>query len=212
MAFFAAPPLPASAFARERTGPIGSLVSSSPFSLGEGCTRWHGQRVNFLKTSTLFALPNPHLAPTRSQGRRFASHGPRAASARQHLPFLPPGSRRRAREVRSYPLSVATGPPAQRQRRLRPAQSSTLAEGAPTTGADGEQESTFLSELVVKDFALVDDATVVFRRGLNVITGESGSGKSVLVRSLLAYMPHTEVTAAPGPSMPGSLLKYSQRS
>ena len=41
---------------------------------------------------------------------------------------------------------------------------------------------TCLTELRIKDFALVAEDTVHFSPGLNVITGESGSGKSVLVR------------------------------
>ncbi|KAK9819715.1 hypothetical protein WJX72_001582 [[Myrmecia] bisecta] len=41
-----------------------------------------------------------------------------------------------------------------------------------------------LSELHIRDFALVADQRVVLRPGLNVITGESGAGKSVLVTAL----------------------------
>lgn len=38
-----------------------------------------------------------------------------------------------------------------------------------------------LQTLHIKDFALVADETVFFSPGVNIITGESGSGKSVLV-------------------------------
>ncbi len=41
--------------------------------------------------------------------------------------------------------------------------------------------TTCLRELRIRDFALVADDVVSFRPGLNVVTGESGSGKSVLV-------------------------------
>jgi DNA repair protein RecN (Recombination protein N) len=33
-----------------------------------------------------------------------------------------------------------------------------------------------------QNFALVEEQTVVFAPGLNIITGQSGAGKSVLVR------------------------------
>ena len=41
---------------------------------------------------------------------------------------------------------------------------------------------TCLEEIRIHDFALVAGQVVTFVRGLNVVTGESGSGKSVLVR------------------------------
>jgi DNA repair ATPase RecN len=43
---------------------------------------------------------------------------------------------------------------------------------------------THLAELHIRDFALVAEQRVALRPGLNVITGESGSGKSVLVEAL----------------------------
>jgi type II secretory pathway predicted ATPase ExeA len=42
-------------------------------------------------------------------------------------------------------------------------------------------QATCLRELRIKDFALVAEDVIYFQQGLNVITGESGSGKSVLV-------------------------------
>src|SRR4030095_9776758 len=41
-----------------------------------------------------------------------------------------------------------------------------------------------LRQLRVRDFALVNELTIDFEPGLTVITGESGAGKSLLVRSL----------------------------
>ena len=41
-----------------------------------------------------------------------------------------------------------------------------------------------LEELHVRDLALVDSARVVFGRGLNLLTGETGSGKSLIVDAL----------------------------
>jgi hypothetical protein len=53
---------------------------------------------------------------------------------------------------------------------------------------------TCLRELRIKDFALIANDTIRFSPGLNVITGESGSGKSVLVRGCMGawrWMVHT---------------------
>lgn len=41
-----------------------------------------------------------------------------------------------------------------------------------------------LEELVVRDFALIDSVDVEFRRGLNVLSGETGAGKSILIGAL----------------------------
>lgn len=41
-----------------------------------------------------------------------------------------------------------------------------------------------LSELVVRDLAIIDEVTVSFGAGLNVVTGETGAGKSILIRAL----------------------------
>ncbi len=42
-----------------------------------------------------------------------------------------------------------------------------------------------LRELRVKNFAVIETVTVPFTRGLNVLTGETGAGKSILVDALL---------------------------
>jgi DNA repair protein RecN (Recombination protein N) len=41
-----------------------------------------------------------------------------------------------------------------------------------------------LEELIVKDYALIDRLTVEFDRGLNILTGETGAGKSIIVGAL----------------------------
>ena len=65
--------------------------------------------------------------------------------------------------------------------------------------------TTCLLELRIKDFALVSEEVVRFSPGLNVITGESGSGKSVLVRALLLLLP-VSVSANPLVATSGCLL------
>jgi len=42
-----------------------------------------------------------------------------------------------------------------------------------------------LRELRIRNFAVVESATVPFERGLNVLTGETGAGKSILLDALL---------------------------
>ncbi len=41
-----------------------------------------------------------------------------------------------------------------------------------------------LLELHVKNFALIDEADLTFREGFNILTGETGSGKSILIGSV----------------------------
>ncbi|MDO5754908.1 MAG: DNA repair protein RecN [Tissierellia bacterium] len=41
-----------------------------------------------------------------------------------------------------------------------------------------------LDQLYIENFAIIDKVTVNFQKGLNVITGETGSGKSILIEAL----------------------------
>ncbi|MDA9097570.1 AAA family ATPase [bacterium] len=50
--------------------------------------------------------------------------------------------------------------------------------------ADGTSSTTHLRELNVRNFALVDEQHVSFHPRLNIITGQSGSGKSVLLEAI----------------------------
>jgi DNA repair protein RecN (Recombination protein N) len=41
-----------------------------------------------------------------------------------------------------------------------------------------------LLKLIVKDFALIDDVEIEFKEGLNVLTGETGAGKSIIIDAI----------------------------
>jgi len=45
-----------------------------------------------------------------------------------------------------------------------------------------------LDELTIRNYALIDSITLSFRRGFNVLTGETGAGKSIIVGSLSFLM------------------------
>jgi DNA repair protein RecN (Recombination protein N) len=45
-----------------------------------------------------------------------------------------------------------------------------------------------LEQLVVRNFAIIDDLTVAFGSGLNALTGETGAGKSILIDALGAVL------------------------
>ncbi len=65
--------------------------------------------------------------------------------------------------------------------------SSTMEDRASTTTsatASSVVTTTHLSQLEIKNFALVDKQCISLQPGFNVITGESGSGKSVLIEAL----------------------------
>ena len=41
-----------------------------------------------------------------------------------------------------------------------------------------------IKSLYLKNFALISELTIDFEKGLNIITGESGSGKSLIFKSI----------------------------
>ena len=49
---------------------------------------------------------------------------------------------------------------------------------------EDDSERTYLQTLKIANFALVSEQTIEFEKGLNVITGKSGSGKSVLLDAI----------------------------
>src|SRR5947209_16338755 len=45
-----------------------------------------------------------------------------------------------------------------------------------------------LSQLTIRNFALIEDLTLEFGEGFNVLTGETGAGKSILIDALSATL------------------------
>ena len=45
-----------------------------------------------------------------------------------------------------------------------------------------------LERLHMQDFAIADDVTLEFSRGFNVITGETGAGKSIILNAIAMAM------------------------
>src|SRR5258706_253568 len=41
-----------------------------------------------------------------------------------------------------------------------------------------------LKSITIKNYALIEELTVEFERGLNIITGETGAGKSIIIDAL----------------------------
>jgi DNA repair protein RecN (Recombination protein N) len=41
-----------------------------------------------------------------------------------------------------------------------------------------------LKTLFIKNYALIEELNVEFERGLNIITGETGAGKSIIIDAL----------------------------
>ena len=46
-----------------------------------------------------------------------------------------------------------------------------------------------LHNLYVKNLALIDEIAVEFKEGLNILTGETGAGKSIIIGSINAALP-----------------------
>ena len=44
--------------------------------------------------------------------------------------------------------------------------------------------NNMIKTLNIKDFILIDELEVVFDKGFNVITGETGAGKSIIIQAI----------------------------
>src|SRR5205085_11597403 len=67
--------------------------------------------------------------------------------------------------------------------RLRPAQKFSFAPGFDKL-QNSPPKTDMLTTLRIKNLALVDDLTLELQPGYNVITGETGAGKSILIGAL----------------------------
>ena len=41
-----------------------------------------------------------------------------------------------------------------------------------------------ISHISIKDFAIIEDVQIDFHEGLNLITGETGAGKSIIIEAV----------------------------
>ncbi|MEY4878166.1 MAG: hypothetical protein RIR72_581 [Actinomycetota bacterium] len=48
----------------------------------------------------------------------------------------------------------------------------------------GERKGSLLEEINIRSLGLIDSATIEFKEGFNVITGETGAGKTMLLNAL----------------------------
>ena len=55
-----------------------------------------------------------------------------------------------------------------------------------------------LEDLNIKDFALIDEASLEFTKGFTVLSGETGAGKSILLGALALALGNRADTAAIG--------------
>ena len=60
-----------------------------------------------------------------------------------------------------------------------------------------------LSQVRIQNYALIDDIRIEFAEGLNVLTGETGAGKSILIDALrLCFGDRAESIPFKNPSLP----------
>jgi len=64
-----------------------------------------------------------------------------------------------------------------------------------------------LASLTIHNFVLIEDATLEFRPGLNVLTGETGAGKTLLTRALGLLMGERAEDGLVGTSAPDALIQ-----
>src|SRR5204862_5143965 len=52
----------------------------------------------------------------------------------------------------------------------------------------GEGARSVLAQLTIRDLAIIDRLTIEWSRGLNVVTGETGAGKSIIIDAVGALL------------------------
>ncbi|MBJ7883760.1 AAA family ATPase, partial [Bacillaceae bacterium HSR45] len=58
---------------------------------------------------------------------------------------------------------------------------------------------SLLAELSIKNFAIIEELTVSFEKGLTVLTGETGAGKSIIIDAVATIEPWRQRPRAPRP-------------
>ena len=64
-----------------------------------------------------------------------------------------------------------------------------------------------LTNLIVQNYALLDEVNIKFSPGLNILTGETGSGKSILVGALGLILGGRATTGAIRSGMPTATVE-----
>src|SRR3990167_6988086 len=73
----------------------------------------------------------------------------------------------------------------------------------PLAGIQTAALITMLTRLTLRNFALISNLTIEFGKGLNVLTGETGAGKSILIDALrLALGERADSSTGGGPDSP----------
>jgi len=116
-----------------------------------------------------------------------------ASAAVQHRPATHLAHQLTADAPRSATNAEDAWPAAQHSSEALPANTATRADesaGQPRPSAKDLRavSGTFIRDLRIRDFALVEDQLIHLAPGLNVITGESGAGKSVLVEAFASIL------------------------
>ena len=92
--------------------------------------------------------------------------------------------------IQTDPAQQSAAAPADASPATQPDEAALPVEPRPQTRAADPRvaNGTFIRDLRIRDFALVEDQVVRLAPGLNVITGESGAGKSVLVEAFASIL------------------------
>ena len=54
-----------------------------------------------------------------------------------------------------------------------------------------------LKKIYIKNFAIIDDISIDFESGLNIITGETGSGKTLIITAIHRTMKKNQMSIFP---------------
>ena len=113
--------------------------------------------------------------------------------------FVPRHAHKAETLERAAPSTAASAAPSCLAEAEAPGSSELVAAALPPS-APQHAAATFIRQLDIQDFALIERQQVTLTPGLNVVTGESGAGKSVLVQvsppGLCVKVVHTSLNFA----------------